>query len=53
VKVLLDENWTIGFASTSVSHEVFTASFMGWNGFKNGMLLQTAQDDGFDVLVTG
>jgi hypothetical protein len=26
---------------------------MGWNGFKNGMLLQTAQDDGFDVLVSG
>jgi hypothetical protein len=26
---------------------------MGWDGFKNGRLLQAAEEDGFDVLVTG
>ncbi len=26
---------------------------MGWDGFKNGRLLHAAEEDGFDVLVTG
>jgi hypothetical protein len=26
---------------------------MGWDGFQNGKLLQAAEDDGFDLLVTG
>jgi uncharacterized protein (DUF433 family) len=33
-------------------HEVFTASFKGWNGLKNGRLLEAAEGDGFDVLLT-
>ncbi len=31
----------------------FTASYMGWEGFKNGQLLHAAEDDGFNVLITG
>jgi hypothetical protein len=50
---LLDENLDHRLRKHLGSHEVFTASFMGWSGFQNGTLLQAAQDDGFDVLVTG
>jgi len=53
VKVLLDENLDHRLRKTLGSHEVFTASYKGWDGFKNGELLQAAEDDGFDVLVTG
>jgi hypothetical protein len=53
VKVLLDENLDHRLRKSLGSHEVFTASYKGWDGFKNGRLLQAAEDDGFDVLVTG
>jgi hypothetical protein len=53
VKVLLDENLDHRLRNHLGSHEVFTASYMGWDGFKNGRLLQAAEKDGFDVLVTG
>jgi hypothetical protein len=53
VKVLLDENLDHRFRENLGSHEVFTASFMGWSGLKNGGLLLAAESDGFDVLVTG
>ena len=35
------------------SHDVFTVSYMGWNGLKNGSLLRAAAEAGFEVLVTG
>jgi hypothetical protein len=53
VKVLLDENLDHRLRKHLGSHKVFTASYMGWDGFKNGDLLQAAEDEGFDVLVTG
>jgi hypothetical protein len=53
LKVLLDENLDHRLRKNLGSHEVFTASFKGWDGFKNGKLLQAAEDDGFDVLITG
>jgi hypothetical protein len=51
--VLLDENLDHRLRSHLGAHEVFTASFMGWDGFKNGKLLQAAEEGDFDVLVTG
>jgi hypothetical protein len=53
VKVLLDENLDHRLRKYLGAHEVFTASYMGWDGFKNGRLLRAAEEDGFDVLVTG
>lgn len=53
MKVLLDENLDHRLRKNLGSHEVFTASYKGWDGFKNGKLLQAAENDGFDVLVTG
>ena len=32
---------------------MFTVSYKGWGGLKNGKLLEAAERDGFEVLVTG
>ena len=52
-KVLLDENLDHRLRTNLGAHEVFTASYQGWDGLKNGKLLQVAEEGGFDVLVTG
>ena len=53
MKVLLDQNLDHRLRKHLVSHEVFTASYKGWEAPKNGNLLDAAEQDGFDVLVTG
>ena len=53
MKVLLDENLDHRMRGSLGAHEVFTASYMGWDGLKNGNLIQTAENDGFEVLLTG
>lgn len=53
MKVLLDENLDHRLRHHLGSHEVFTSSFMGWSGLKNGMLLSAAEQAGFDLLLTG
>jgi hypothetical protein len=53
MKVLLDENIDIRFkkAFAETEHEVYTINDMGWNGIKNGALLQKLQENDFDALV--
>jgi len=53
VKVLLDENLPHRLRNHLGSHEVFTVRFMGWSGLKNGELLRTAENGGFEVFLTG
>jgi hypothetical protein len=53
MKVLLDENLDHRLRKHLGLHEVFTASYQGWSGLKNGRLLQAAEDGGFAVLLTG
>ena len=53
MKVLLDENLDHALRNLLVPHEVVTVAFMGWASLKNGELLRTAEDNGFDVLLTG
>ena len=53
MKVLLDENLDHRLRHHLGSHQAFTASFQGWDGLKNGDLLRVAEDNGFEVLVTG
>lgn len=53
MKVLLDENLDHRLRNHLGPHEVFTASYKGWDGLKNGKLLEAAENDGIDVLVTG
>jgi hypothetical protein len=53
VKVLLDQNLDHRLRSRLGSHEVFTASYKGWETLENGSLLDAAEEEGFEVLVTG
>jgi hypothetical protein len=53
VRVLLDENLDHALRSLLEPHEVVTVTYMGWTGLKNGDLLQAAEDNRVDVLLTG
>ena len=53
MKVLLDENLDHRLRKLLSEHEVFTVTYKGWAGLKNGELLRTAENDGIEVLLTG
>jgi hypothetical protein len=53
VKVLLDENLAHRLRRNLGAHEVFTVGYRGWAGLKNGDLLQTAEENGIEVFLTG
>jgi len=53
MKLLLDENIPHGLRqSLTPPHDVFTVSYLGWNGVENGKLLLLAAANGFDALIT-
>jgi len=52
VKLLLDENIPHQLRLELLDHEVFTTTYMGWNGIKNGELLKLASGDGFSALIS-
>jgi predicted nuclease of predicted toxin-antitoxin system len=51
-KLLLDESLPHKTRELLSEHQVFTVAFLGWTGIKNGHLLDAAERDGFDVLMT-
>lgn len=53
MKVLLDENLDHRLRRNLGSHEVFTTSYKGWDGLKNGKLLVAAESDAFEILLSG
>jgi hypothetical protein len=53
MKVLLDENLDRRLRSNIGPHQGFTVGFKGWNGLKNGTLLEAAENDGIDLFLTG
>ncbi len=53
MRVLLDENLDHALRNLLGPHEVATVTYMGWAGLKNGELLQAAEEEGFDVFLTG
>ena len=53
MKVLLDQNLDHRLRKPLGAREVFTTSYKGWEALKNGKLLDAAEEEGFDVLVTG
>lgn len=53
MRVLLDENLDHALRKLLEPHDVATVTYMGWAGLKNGELLRTAEDGGFDVFLTG
>ena len=52
MKVLLDENLPHELRYLLSAHEVFTVTYMGWDGVKNGDLLALAAANGFEAFVT-
>ena len=52
MKVLLDENMPHGLRSKLRGHDVFTTAHQGWDGVRNGLLLENAEKAGFEVLLT-
>ena len=53
MRVLLDENLDHRLRKYLGEHDVVTVSYMGWIGLKNGELLRMAEENGFQVFVTG
>jgi predicted nuclease of predicted toxin-antitoxin system len=52
MKILLDECVTKKLKRLLEDYEVYTVTEMGWNGLKNGKLLQKAAEQSFDILLT-
>jgi hypothetical protein len=53
VRVLPDENLPHQLRAHLPDHDVSTAVYVGFGGFKNGELLEAAEDAGYEVLLTG
>lgn len=52
MKILLDENLPKKLKQDFQEHEIYTIREKGWNGKKNGSLLQLLIDEDFDVFMT-
>ena len=52
MKLLLDENIPRKLKNDLTEFEVFTVQDMGWNGKKNGELLELMISNRFDALIT-
>ena len=52
MRVLFDQGTPVPLRQFLQSHSVSTAYEQGWSSLKNGELLQSAEDNGFEVLVT-
>ena len=52
MKVLLDNNVDQRFGALLVGHEVTHCRQLGWHEMRNGVLLKSANEAGFDAFVT-
>lgn len=52
MKLLLDENLPKRLKNNLSEHVIFTVRDMGWNGKKNGELLQLMISEGFNAFIT-
>jgi hypothetical protein len=52
MRLLLDENLPKRLKNDFPDHEIYTVRNKGWNGIKNGQLLQLMVDNGFHALLT-
>jgi hypothetical protein len=53
MRVLLDENMPHKLRLALTCFDTFTVQYMNWGGLRNGELLRRAEEEGFDVFVTG
>ena len=52
MKVLLDECVPHGLRPKLVGYDVFTVTYLGWGGIRNGRLLALAAKNAFELLIT-
>lgn len=52
MRVLFDQGTPVPLRQALANHSVSTAYELGWATLKNGELLRSAEDQGFEVLVT-
>jgi glutamate racemase len=52
VKILFDQGTPVPLRKHLTEHEISTVFEKAWNHLKNGELLQQAEEEGFEVLVT-
>ena len=52
MKLLLDENLPKRLKTDFADHEIYTVRDKGWNGIKNGQLLQLMIENDFQALLT-
>ena len=52
MRLLLDENLPKRLKTDFAEHEIYTVRDKGWNGIKNGQLLQLLIENGFHALLT-
>ena len=52
MRILFDHGTPAGLARALAGHTVTTAQARGWDRLSNGDLLQAAEADGFDLLIT-
>jgi len=52
MRLLLDENLPKRLKLDFPEHEIFTVRDKGWNGIKNGQLLNLLLENGFDAFFT-
>lgn len=52
MKILLDQGAPVPLRRYLTDHEVETAFERGWSSVENGDLLDAAEQEGFDILIT-
>lgn len=52
MRVLFDQGTPVPLRDSLTLHDVFTAHDRAWSTLKNGALLDVAEQEGFEVLVT-
>ena len=52
MRVLFDQGTPVPLRNTLAGHSVSTAYELGWATLKNGDLLRSAEESGFEILIT-
>jgi hypothetical protein len=52
MKILFDQGTPVPLRRSLVGHSVSTAYELGWSNFKNGELIDAAEQQGFELLIT-
>jgi predicted nuclease of predicted toxin-antitoxin system len=52
LRILIDESLPVKFAAFLPDHEVSTVRQQRWHGLRNGVLLRTAVDRGFEIIIS-